>query len=62
MIVVGMKEKEAIETILPDCVPELQEIYTRAKEGNGQRWLMIDLEDEGQMVNDLFRFMDIRRG
>ena len=25
---------------------EIQKIYRETKEGNGQRWLMIDLEDE----------------
>lgn len=49
MVVVGNKEKPAVEEMLPRCTPELREIYHRTNEGNGQRWLMIDLEDEGEL-------------
>ena len=61
MIVVGKKEKECIEKILPECTVELQDIYHQTKEGNGQRWLMIDLEEEGSLYNDLLRLIQIRR-
>lgn len=61
MVVVGRREKEAVEAILPDCAPQLQELYARTREGNGQRWLMIDLEDRDQVYQDVFRLMDIRR-
>ncbi len=43
LIVVGRKEKELVETALPDCTAELQNIYNRKKEVNGQKWLMIDV-------------------
>ena len=62
MIVVGKKEKDAVEAILPDCSETIRDVYNRTKEGNGQRWLMIDLEDRGKTYEDLFRLMDIRRG
>lgn len=61
MVVIGRREKEAVEAILPDCSPQLQELYARTREGNGQRWLMIDLEDRDQVYQDVFRLMDIRR-
>lgn len=61
MVVVGRKEKEAVEAALPDWAPELGEIYRQTREGNGQRWLMVDLEDRGQLCDDLFRLMEIRR-
>lgn len=60
MLVVGRKEKEPFETILPDCNVTLQEIYRQTKEGNGQRWLMVELEDEDEMYRDVFRFLEIR--
>jgi hypothetical protein len=62
MIVVGRKEKEAVQAILPDCADRLQEVYERTKEGNGQRWLMIDLDDSGKLYDDIFRLINIRRG
>nr|WP_303790009.1 hypothetical protein [Anaerotruncus colihominis] len=39
----------------------MQEIYSRTKEGNGQKWLMIDLEDRGDLYDDVFRLIEIRR-
>lgn len=62
MIVIGAKEKNAVEAMLPDCLTELQEIYNQTKEGNGQKWLMIDLEDKGRMYEDIFRLIEIRKG
>ena len=61
MIVVGRKEKTLIEEMLPDCAVELQNIYNHTKEWNGQRWLMIDLEDKERLYNDILRFIQIRR-
>ena len=61
MVVVGNKEKPAVEEMLPRCTPELRESYHRTNEGNGQRWLMIDLEDEGELYEDVFRLIQIRR-
>ena len=56
----GKKEKQLFESILPDCTPQLKEIYGRTKEGDGQRWLMLDLEDADDLYRDVFRIMEIR--
>lgn len=61
MTVIGKKEKDAAEAILPECDAGLQEIYAQTKEGNGQKWLMTDLEDDGQLYRDIFRLIEIRR-
>ncbi|MCI9136845.1 MAG: DUF3788 domain-containing protein [Lachnospiraceae bacterium] len=61
MIVVGKKEKDAVEAALPECPGKLQEIYYQTKEGNGQKWLMIDLEEEGDNYDALLRLIQIRR-
>lgn len=61
MIVVGTKEKAFVEAILPECTTELVDIYHQTKEGNGHRWLMIDLEDKGDLYNDVLRLIQIRR-
>ena len=59
LVVVGRKEKESVEEILPECNLRLQEIYEETKEGNGQRWLMIDLEDRDSMYQDVLRLIII---
>ena len=61
MVVVGTKEKAAVEEMLPECTVELQSIYEQTQEGNGQKWLMIDLEDKGDLYHDLLRLIRIRR-
>ena len=61
MVVIGRKEKERFEAALPSFRPEIQQIYRDTQEGNGQKWLMIDLEDQDDMFNDVFRLMQIRR-
>lgn len=62
MIVVGTKEKEAVEAVLPECNAGLREIYDKTRDGNGQKWLMVDLEDKEEMYRDIFRLIAIRRG
>ena len=62
LIVIGQKEKEAVEAILQDCSAELRDIYNQTRTGNGQKWLMIDLEDKEKMYADILSFIDIRRG
>ena len=61
MVVVGRKEKEPVEAILPNCDSRLRELYAQTREGNGQRWLMIDLEDRDEVYRDVLRLIEIRR-
>jgi len=60
LIVIGRREKDQVESLLPNCSKEIQEIYRQTKEGNGQKWLMIDLEDKDTMYDDVFHLIDIR--
>lgn len=60
LVVVG--EKEAVEAILWECTPELRGLYEKIRWGNGQKWLMIDLEDQGEMLADVLQVIEIRRG
>lgn len=62
MVVVGKKEKERVDAMMPDCTLALQEIYAQTKEGNGQKWLMIDLEEKGDLYGNIFRLIEIRNG
>lgn len=61
LVVVGKKEKDEVELRLPTLSPAMQEIYRNTEEGNGQRWLMIDLEEEGALYEDVLQLIDIRR-
>ncbi len=61
LIVIGKKVKPLVEEILPECTVEMQNIYNQTKEGNGQRWLMINLEDKESLYDDILRFIQIRR-
>ena len=60
MLVIGRREKAAFEAMLPNCCPAMREIYDRTKEGNGQRWLMIDVEDQDQLYRDMLRGIALR--
>ncbi len=60
MVVVGRKEKDAVEAIFPEFSLALQEIYRQTREVNGQRWLMIDLEDADELYRDVVRLIEIR--
>lgn len=60
MVVIGQKEKERFERILPSLSADIQKIYEQTKEGNGQKWLMIDLEDNDQRYEDIKRMINIR--
>lgn len=61
MVVIGPKEKDRVEAILPDCSSALQELYQQTREGNGQRWLMIDLEDDNELYQEVLQLIKIRR-
>lgn len=61
MVVVGEKGKAPVEAVLPECTKQLQSIYRQTREGNGQRWLMVDLEDKDALYHDLLRLIQIRR-
>lgn len=62
MVVIGRKEKDLAETLLADCTSVLKEINEQTKEGNGQRWLMVEVEDGGSVYDDIFRLIKIRQG
>lgn len=62
LVVIGQKEKARAEEMLADCTERLREIYRQTPEGNGQRWLMLDLEDPDELYRDVMRLIRIRVG
>ena len=61
LVVVGRKEKDSVDAVITECSVELQQIYGQTKEGNGQKWLMIDLEESGATYRDVMRLVEIRQ-
>ena len=57
----GWGWRKKVEAILWECTSELRELYEKARWGNGQKWLMIDLEDQGEMFADVLQLIEIRR-
>ena len=61
LVVLSNEEKERVENMLPYLSGELQELYRNTKEGNGQRWLMIDLYSDDEVYQDVLQLIRIRR-
>lgn len=61
LVVVSNKEREPVETLLPQMSDEIQTIYRETKEGNGQRWLMINLKVDGAVYSDVLKLIATRR-
>lgn len=62
LIVIGKKEAPFLEAMLPQLDAVLQEIILETAEGNQQRWLMIDVEDEGSLYQDIWKLLALRAG
>lgn len=60
LVVIGKTEKEKLKNILLELSYEIQWLYHQTKEGNNQKWLMIDLKDMGDMYRDVLRLINIR--
>lgn len=61
LVVIGEKERTEVENIMPQFPQRLREIYLKTPSGNGQKWLMIDVEDEDEIYHGVFSLLDIRR-
>ena len=62
LIVIGKKEAPYLEALLPHLGDAMQEIIQETAEGNGQRWLMVDVEDEGSVYQDIWKLLALRAG
>lgn len=59
LVVVGNKEKEHVENLLTQFSEYIQKIYHNTREGNGQKWLMIDINSKNNPFQDVLRIIDI---
>ena len=60
LVVVGSHEKPLVEAALSQLSPDLQAIYAKTREGNGQRWLMIPIKRENALYHDTLHLIHIR--
>lgn len=61
LLIVGRKEKERVEALLPALSGEFQAIYHATQEGMGQRWMLLDLDSHTPLYDDVLQIVRIRR-
>ncbi len=61
LVVVGSREKERVEALLPRMSDAMHEIYLNTREGMGQRWLLVDLRAPDAIYQDVLKLVSIRR-
>lgn len=61
LVVVGRKEKERAEALLPQMSDEMRGIYESTKEGMEQRWLVFDIHEDDDLFRDFLKLVEIRR-
>lgn len=61
LVVIGEKERNEVEFMLPSCTQYLQQLYEETKIGMGQKWLMIQVRNES-VLEDVKHCIAIRRG
>lgn len=61
LVVIGQKEKERVEALLPNMSEAFRHKYESTPEGMGQRWLVFDLNTNNDLYNDLKEIIAIRR-
>ena len=62
LVVIGPKEKEGAEALLPALSVPMRDLYHNTQEGMGQKWLMAEVGEEGPMLEDVKRLIALRRG
>ena len=61
LVVIGSKEQDKFNDLYPALSKEMKEIYDNTKEGNNQRWLMIDINKKNELYDDVLKLIQIRR-
>lgn len=61
LLIIGRKEKDRTEQMLPDMSYSMREIYQSTKEGMGQRWILMDLCEDNSLYQDILKLIEIRR-
>ena len=61
LLIVGRKEKERVEALLPSLSEKFQQIYRETKEGMGQRWMLLNFDARTPAFEDAMKVVRIRR-
>ena len=60
LVVIGERERQEIELLLPTMSSYLQTLYRETKTGMGQKWLMVEVRD-WQVLADIKKCLAVRR-
>lgn len=59
LVIIGNKEQQETEFIIPSLTPYTQELYSKTKFACGGRWLMIEIKEKS-VFDDCLKLIDIR--
>lgn len=59
LVVVGKKEMDRAQSIIGTCSDYVQDVFQQAKEGMGQKWLMIEVTQE-EILDDAMKLIALR--
>ncbi len=60
LVVIGDKEMQEAEFLIPACSSYVQDVFKNTKSGKGQKWLMIDVRDKETLL-DVFNLISLRK-
>ena len=60
LIVIGKREKKLFEDMFSSFSSDIRKIYKETSEGNGQKWIMIDLENKDKKYEDVKKIIELR--
>lgn len=60
LVVVGSREFTEAEFLMLQCSDYVQTVFKNTKNGNGQKWLMLDVRDR-EIMDDVFRLINLRK-
>lgn len=60
LVVIGQKEMSETEFMIPSCCEYVKQVFTETETGNGQKWMMINVQDE-ETLEDIFKLIRIRK-
>ena len=61
LLIVGRKEKDRVEALLPSMSEEFTQLYENTRECMNQRWLMLDFSEKNALFSDALSIVKIRR-
>lgn len=60
LVVVGRRELTEAELLIPVCSDYVQTVFKNTETGNGQKWLMLEVQDR-KIMEDVFSLINLRK-